>query len=172
MKNIFSIILLALPLFAIGQKATFLSDIQGLINRNVDQITSLAEAIPEDKYSYAPSEGVRTTAKSMLHVASVNYLLGMNLGVPAPEGIDPMKLEGSVDGKTKTIETLKASFDYANGAIAKLKKRNLREKVKLPFGEFTKRQLVLIIYEHSGEHKGQLIAYARANDITPPWSQN
>lgn len=31
--------------------------------------------------------------------------------------------------------------------------------------------IVLIIGGHANEHLGQLIAYARSNDIAPPWSR-
>ena len=31
--------------------------------------------------------------------------------------------------------------------------------------------LLLILLSHSHEHLGQLIAYARSNDVTPPWSE-
>ena len=34
----------------------------------------------------------------------------------------------------------------------------------------TKRGLLLFSAEHMGEHLGQSIAYARVNNIVPPWS--
>ena len=171
MKNVLSFLLLAaLPLGAFGQKTTFLSDISGMFGRNVEQISSLADAIPGDKYDWRPADGVRSVGESMLHIASVNYLLGQTLGLPAPAGINPMELESSVSGKDDVLKTVKASFDFAAKAMGQLKKKNLKEMVELPFGKFSKRQVTLIIYEHSGEHKGQLIAYARSNGIAPPWS--
>ena len=96
----FPILFLAvLPLLAFGQKSTFLSDISGMLGRNVDQISSLADAIPGDKYDWRPSEGVRSVGESMLHIATVNYLLGQSLGLPAPTDIKPMELESSISGK-------------------------------------------------------------------------
>jgi hypothetical protein len=44
--------------------------------------------------------------------------------------------------------------------------------VEFPFpGEFTSMSAILISLGHTNEHLGQLIAYARMNGITPPWSQ-
>ena len=49
--------------------------------------TQLAEAIPADKYSWRPAEGVRSIGETMLHMTqNVHYLLSMT-GVPMPEGI-------------------------------------------------------------------------------------
>ena len=39
------------------------------------------------------------------------------------------------------------------------------------FGQkMTKRAGLLVLASHSHEHLGQLIAYARSNNITPPWT--
>ena len=171
MRKFFLALILVLPLAGFGQKASFLTDISGLIDRNVDQITSLAEAMPEDKLNWSPADGVRSAKSALKHVSMVNYMLGMNLGIAPPADVDPMTLEKMEMDKATAIKRLKASFDYAKKAISQLKKKDLKTMVELPFGKFSKRQLILIIYEHSGEHKGQLIAYARANGITPPWSE-
>jgi len=44
------------------------------------EFVSAAEAMPEDKYSFAPAngefKGVRTFAQQVKHVAAVNYMLG------------------------------------------------------------------------------------------------
>ena len=34
----------------------------------------------------------------------------------------------------------------------------------------SKRSILLALTSHSHEHLGQLIAYARANNIVPPWT--
>lgn len=170
MKKSFFSLLFVLPLLVSAQKQLpFLAEMDGLMARNQDQILSLAEAFPENKYDWAPAQGVRSAGKVMLHVASANYFLGMSLGLPLPNGVDPMSME-SLTGKEKIKETVKGSFEFAKKAIAMLNKKNKGDMVELPFGKFSKSQLALIIFEHTGEHKGQLIAYARANGIAPPWS--
>ena len=44
---------------------------------------------------------------------------------------------------------------------------------KMPWfdGENTYRGILYFFTRHTGEHTGQLIAYARVNGITPPWSE-
>jgi hypothetical protein len=58
------------------------------------------------------------------------------------------------------------------GAIKNTNDAALAKKVEFPFpGEFTSMSAILISLGHTNEHLGQLIAYARMNGITPPWSQ-
>jgi hypothetical protein len=58
------------------------------------------------------------------------------------------------------IKAIKTTMDAA-----------LATKVQFPFGEFTSMSAILIALGHSNEHLGRLIAYARMNGITPPWSE-
>ena len=48
----------------------------------------------------------------------------------------------------------------------------LLDDVEFPSGiPMNKRGVMLVALSHVSEHMGQLIAYARANDVVPPWSQ-
>ena len=60
---------------------------------------------------------------------------------------------------------------HANEAVRQLKPEALAEEVDF-FGQKAPRaQIVLALSDHGHEHLGQLIAYARANQVVPPWSQ-
>src|ERR1700730_18127901 len=54
------------------------------------QFVSAAEAMPEDKYSFAPTtgefKGVRTFGQQVKHVAAVNYILGRHVWGEATRG--------------------------------------------------------------------------------------
>jgi hypothetical protein len=82
----------------------------------------------------------------------------------------------TIEKELKTKEALepelKRSFEVVIGAIKNTKDAALPAKVEFPFpGEYTTMSAVLIALSHANEHLGQLIAYARMNGITPPWSQ-
>lgn len=171
MKTNFIFLFLMLPFLATSQEATFFTDLEEMIARNVDQIVSLGEAIPESDFTWSPAEEVRNVGEAMLHVASANYAIMSLLGASLPEGLNPMEMESSIEGKEKIIEAVKNSFDFVTTNMKTMEESNLKEKVETPFGTFSKRQMLLVVYEHSGEHKGQLIAYARSLGITPPWSE-
>ncbi len=137
-----------------------------------NQVVSLAEAIPDDKYSWRPAEGVRSVSESIMHMAAVNYFVPMSAGHTPPDGIDIMTLESEVTAKADVIAALKASYEYARTGIKGMSDDQLADKVEFPFpGEYNKLSAIMIITGHNSEHKGQLIAYARMNGIAPPWSE-
>ena len=168
MKKIIIALLMSLPVISYGQALQ--KELTGVMGHNEQQILALAEAIPDDKYGWAPEEGVRSVSGVLLHLASANYFFLSSMGFELPQGVDMKKIE-SITGKKEVIETVKKSFAYAKEKIPMITDKALDEKFKTPFGEFSKRSGILIMLDHSGEHKGQLIAYARMNGITPPWSK-
>jgi len=155
-----------------GQESNFQNDFAGTLQYNVSQIQSLAEAIPEDKYDWRPSDGVRSVREAILHVVGANYFFGMMMGAAPPEGIDPMSLEQTIKGKENVLNELKNSVKYISDAGKGVSNESLEDMVDFPDGnQYSRRMVMMIAISHSGEHKGQLIAYARMNQITPPWSQ-
>jgi uncharacterized damage-inducible protein DinB len=167
-KKFTLVALLLLPLAASSQ-STFQQDLLGLMSRNEQHIVALAEAMPDDKFTWRPAEGVRSVSETMMHVATTNFYLMMSLGFELPAGVDLTTMETIVK-KSDAIDVLKKSFAFVKENAPKIEDSALSEVVKLSFGEFSKRTILLILLDHSGEHKGQLIAYARMNNITPPWS--
>jgi uncharacterized damage-inducible protein DinB len=156
----------------IAQDSNFQNDFAGTIQHNISQIKSLAEAIPEDIYNWTPEEGVRSVQEVVLHVASANYFFGQMIGAKPPEGIDPGKLGETVKGKANILDALQKSAAYIVNAGKAISDESLEDKVEFFDGnKYSKRMVMLIALDHVGEHKGQLIAYARTNHITPPWSQ-
>ena len=94
------------------------------------------------------------------------------MGAQIPDGIDPQSIEKTVSGKENVLDALQKSVDFISKASEGMDSSTLDEKVELFGGnEYSKRMVMMIALTHNTEHKGQLIAYARMNDITPPWSQ-
>jgi len=133
------------------------------------RITSLAEAIPEDKYSWRPAEGVRSTGEQLVHTLGAGYGISSMMGGEKPDHIT-QDLEKTLIKKADIIENLKGSFAAVTKFLKGYNTANFDKIVKTPFGEFPERAMILIINNHYHEHLGNLIAYARMNGITPPWS--
>ena len=93
----------------------------------------------------------------------------MKMGFPPPEDVDMMNL-GKITGKDNIIAALKKSNAFVLEKIVMVKNDELGEEVDFGFAKMNKMGGLLAIMEHNGEHKGQLIAYARSNGVTPPWS--
>src|SRR6202049_837672 len=106
------------------------------------EFVSAADAMPEDKYSFAPTngefKGVRTFALQVKHVAAVNYMVGAAILEEKP----PVEVGGengpdSVKTKADIMKFLKDSFAYLHKATATINEGNLVNPIKSPFGEGT-----------------------------------
>ncbi len=146
------------------------STIQGMLTYNQGQVISLAEAFSEEQYDWRPSEGIRSVGESLLHIAGANYYLASKLGFAPPEDVDMMNIE-KIKGKDNVLAALKKSNEFILEKVTMVENDKLGEEVDFGFGKFSRLSGLLIILEHNGEHKGQLIAYARSNEVTPPWSK-
>ena len=136
-----------------------------------DKLLQLAEATPEDKYTWRPMEGVRSQGEVFLHAAAANYGLPTFWGVKAPEGFTFQGFEQSKTTKADITQTLKDSFEHVKKGMLSLSEEEFTKDVTLFGGlETTVRGGYLLILSHNHEHLGQSIAYARSNEIVPPWS--
>ena len=135
-----------------------------------EKLLALATAMPADKYTWRPGEGVRSVGEVYAHVAAANYLLPTFWGAKVPEGLDPRSFEKEGGDKAKTIDTLKKSFEHAREAALAVPEPDLDKSVKF-FGKVVAvRDILLSLASHAHEHLGQSIAYARVNNVVPPWS--
>ncbi len=144
--------------------------IQEVLASNQKQVIQLAEAFSEEQYDWRPTEGVNSVREALLHVAGGNYYLASKMGFAPPEDVDMMKL-GEITGKENVIATLKKSNAFVLEKIMEVKSGSLTEEVDFGFAKMNKLGGLLAMMEHNGEHKGQLIAYARSNGVVPPWSK-
>lgn len=147
------------------------SDFQNVFAFTSDKAGQLGDAIPEEKYDWRPSEGVRSIREVVLHLAGANYFFGSMLGAQIPEGVDPRTLEQSGMSREEAIAALEESVVYIQDFLNTLSEEDLNTKIDFFGNEVTKRQAMIALGGHASEHLGQLIAYARMNDVTPPWSQ-
>ncbi|CAG2534366.1 DinB family protein [Maribacter sp. 6B07] len=167
-KLLFTLLLTSCISFA--QDGLTQSSIQAVLTGNQLQVVQLAEAFPEEKYDWRPAEGISSVGEALLHVAGANYFLASKLGFAPPEDIDIMGLS-KITGKENIIAALKKSNEFVLKNITKVEDGTLDEEVDFGFMKSNKLGGLLAIMEHNGEHKGQLIAYARTNGVVPPWSK-
>lgn len=170
MKKLLLIAVLFSGAYSNAQEGLTQNTIKAVLTSNQSQVIQLAEAFPEDKYIWRPAEGVNSVGEALLHVAAANYFLASKLGFAPPEDVDMMTL-GKITGKDNIIATLKKSNEFVLEKITMVEDGDLNEEVDFGFMKANKLGGLLAIMEHNGEHKGQLIAYARSNDVVPPWSK-
>ena len=144
------------------------SDVEG-------EFVLAAEAMAEDKYAYAPTngefKGVRTFAQQVKHVAAMNYIIGASIiGENPPVDVGSGNGPDSMTSKADIIKFLKDSFAYAHKAVGSVNEKSKLEPIKDPFGEGTTTRLGMsgILVGHCFDHYGQMVEYLRSNGIMPP----
>ena len=139
----------------------------------------LVEAMPADKFAFAPTngefKGVRTFAQQAKHMARAIYMSASTaLGEKPPVDIGATENgPASVESKEQIVQFLKGAFAYAHKAALSLTAANQTELMKAPWGDgqVAKGSLVSIVAWHSANHYGQMVVYARMNGIVPPSSR-
>ena len=134
------------------------------------QLVALAEAIPEDKFAWRPAKGVRSTGEVFMHIAITNFYLLSVTGPKVPAGLTG-ELETTVTKKAEIIDWLKRSLEAVKSAHQAETPQGLKRKVTIHNRQTDVDAMYLRIIVHANEHMGQLVAYARMNGVTPPWSQ-
>lgn len=166
----------ALSTSASGQ--SLMGEMHSKVSEAEKKFVDLANAIPESAYAWRP-KGARSVGEVLLHVASDNYLIPVMMGKPAPaatkivatdmktvEAFEKQKLS-----KAQTVAALKASFAHLHGGMALTTDANLGEKINFFGMDWNRQKAMLSTVTHLYEHLGQTIAYARSNNVVPPWSK-
>ncbi|NWJ40374.1 MAG: DinB family protein [Geothrix sp.] len=144
------------------------------------QFIGAAEAMPEDKFDWAPSQGefkgVKTFAQQIKHVSAVNFAMGaMILGEKPPAEVGDMEMgPDSLKTKAEIVKYMKDSFAYARKAIQSITAQNGSRPIKNPFGQgpdFTAIGMATLLAFHGMDHYGQMVEYLRMNGIVPPASR-
>jgi len=136
-----------------------------------DKFVGLARVMA-GKYDWKPSQGVRSVGDVFNLIVMENKMLaGLLTGSAAPAGGGMGGRGNQVTDPTEMQEALRSSYAALKQAVAGLSNTDLNTSVKL-FGRDTTKQggaLMLLMDQH--EHLGQSIAYARSNNVVPPWSK-
>lgn len=125
------------------------------------KLEALADALPEDTYEYTPVEGVRTVGDVLRHVAFWNrYVADAARGRQADGDANELPREQFAT-KAQILDALSSSADDAAAAL-KGKGDGLNVETA---------EMAVTFIEHTCEHYGQLVVFARLNGIVPPSSR-
>lgn len=132
--------------------------------------------MPEEKFDWRPSEGVRSFREAVLHLAYSNKVqLSMGTDNP-PEDLLRQRLEDADKkllaklSKAESVAVFAESFETIRKVLPTLRAAVL-DREMVVFGKpSTMRGVYIAIDAHLAEHFGQLIAYVRVSGVQPPWS--
>ena len=151
------------------------------ISNTEKEVVSLAEAMPEQKYSFAPTAGeftgVRTFAEQIKHLAANNYRMAARmLGQASTPDQETETGPDAVRSKAEILDYLKGSFAALHQSAASVTAENafaplLQDRVGTA-RQNTRVQFAIDAVAHSYDHYGQMVEYLRMNGIVPPASRN
>jgi uncharacterized damage-inducible protein DinB len=143
---------------------------EGEWNHVSEQLISLAEATPPEKFAWRPASGVRSTSEVYMHIVRANFLMLNAIGSKMPTDLTD-GIGTTVTSKADVIRWLKRSLEAVKEARAAETPTDLQRKTKFFDTGTTVDSIFLRIIVHNNEHMGQLVAYARMTGVVPPWSK-
>lgn len=149
---------------------TLACDVQTDWARSAQQLIAIADAMPEDKWSFKPTAAQRTFGEQVMHIVGVDgKLLGGLGGKTPPPTIDQSKAAAT---KAASMDALRQSFAYGDAVLKEFTDAQLTERVPgLFMGPSASRlRIAYFSLSHTQDIYGQMAVYLRLNGVTPPAS--
>jgi hypothetical protein len=127
-----------------GFRAEFLKQLDDVEKK----VVSLAEAVPEAKYSWRPAQGVRSIAEVFVHIAGANFMFSRFIGAKMPAGLDP-NMEKTVTKKADITDLLKKSFAHAREAVKNMPDADLDKEVMMFGNTVSERMALFVMANHA-----------------------
>jgi uncharacterized damage-inducible protein DinB len=142
------------------------------------RVVSTADAMPAEKYSFAPTAGeftgVRTFAQQIKHLAANNYRMAAYILNQSPTPDQESETgPDTVQSKAQIMDYVQGSFTALHRAVAAINEENMLEPMadSPSPAQKTRLQLAVDAVAHSNDHYGQMVEYLRMNGIIPPASR-
>ena len=139
------------------------------------KFVGLANAFSAEQWEYVPMEGVRSTKDVFALMIAETHMFPVGWGFDPPAGaaagFGPEMQRVSALSRAQILAQLGPSFDHMIGIV-----RGMNEAKRMESSTYFGRQMpvhanIATAMADMHEHLGQLIAYARANRVVPPWSR-
>jgi len=134
-------------------------------NNSKAYLIDIAKAMPEEAYSFKPTEREMTFAQQLLHIKE-------NMDWLSTSYFSLEKYQNSKDinvyTKAEIIAMLAISFNNVALKVSKASKKDLSKKVDFFAGPKTKLQILNLLQDHVTHHRGQIIVYLNLKDVAPP----
>lgn len=126
-----------------------------------------AEQVPEEYYSFKPTDAVRSFGQILGHVADAQYYFCSS----ARGEKNPLpNIEKTKTSKADLIAALKDAFAYCDKAYEGMTDSSGTEMVKVMGFDTPKLGVLIANNQHISEHYGNLVTYMRLKNIVPPSS--
>jgi uncharacterized damage-inducible protein DinB len=134
-----------------------------------DTLVKIANAMPEDKFSFKPTPAQRDFGGHVMHIAQINMMVLASLkGAAAAPAINM-----NAKSKADTIKAMSDSFDYGTALLNEQTDQTMAGAVLGPpwMGPSTRARIIAFLIGHTQDTYGQMVVYLRLNGLVPPASQ-
>ena len=136
-------------------------------NNSKEYLLEIAEAMPEDRFDFKPTEREMDFGSQLLHIRGNMEWLGTTYFTD--KAFDKASLSKDIpEGKKAIIAALKTSFEKVYAFIENTSDGDLGSTVDFFAGPKSRLQILNLLQDHVSHHRGQLIVYLNLNEITPP----
>jgi uncharacterized damage-inducible protein DinB len=144
------------------------------------EIISAVDAMPADKFGFAPTDGefkgVRTFGQMVKHLSATNHILAAAaLGEEPPADAGDELGPENVRTKAEILAYVKGSFVHLDKAMGAIGQTNIPVNASpispLKRSEVTRSALIVESLVHAFDHYGQMVEYLRMNGVVPPVSR-
>ena len=154
---------------AAAQGVTLAGDMLKDWQQQKGMIIGIAEAMPEDKWSFKSTPAQRSYGEQVMHIVQVNQMLLATLGAKTAAPAINMKATSRAD----QLQALRQSYDYGEAIVKEFNDAAWVQAVMGPrfIGQATRVRIANFAMTHTMDIYGQMVVYLRLNGIVPPASR-
>jgi len=142
----------------------FVTEFQKKWENSMTYTLEVAEKMPEEFYDFKPTDDQMSFAEQVLHLLRNMTWLSTDYLTDDTYKVD---WKGSYT-KAELLDLIQKTYAFAGKAAAGLSAEDLEEQVEFFAGPMSKRQVLMLMNDHSTHHRGQLMVYLRLKNVQPP----
>jgi len=149
--------------------ATLSCDILSDWQRTAQQIITIADKMPEDKWGYKSTPAQRSYGEQVMHIVQTDVRF---IGALGGKTAAPMADAKASASKAASMAALRESFAYGEAVIKEFNDQQWLERINGIFMGPSVARLRLVYFDmgHSQDIYGQMAVYLRLNGLVPPAS--
>ena len=125
---------------------------------------AIADQMPAENYGFKPVPEEMSFGKQLVHIAQANaYFFGTLTGDKFTEA-PPKDNELTKENVTKYVHD---SFDWTTAELAKITPEEMQKAYPLEGQQMSGHEVLMLAWDHTTHHRGQLIVYLRLKGIKP-----
>lgn len=164
MKTILTTLFLLMTLLSNAQQDNYKASWLEKWQNSRDYLVAIAEAMPEEHYTFKPTEREMSFSAQLEHIqGNMNWLGKEYFNMPQAAKLDDKSMS-----KSEVIARIKTSFNSVYEAVKNTPEKDFKQEVSFFAGPKTKYQILGLLQDHVTHHRGQVIVYLNLNDVKPP----